>query len=207
MHTRPEIRPRQRHVLRRTAAALSRAEGTSFVELIVVMAIMGAILAGVATAFANAMRAESDQTERVGAQDAARTSLIRMRRDIRCAGGIPALTINAYGGVTLTLTVPSTACPAVTTATAGVMWCTIPVTGSTSRYRLYRETSGNCDGVGTTYMTDYLTTRALWTIPSCTSGRLPTVSASLPINTKPMTRGARTFTLQDSITLRNADLC
>lgn len=194
------------HVLRRAAGALSRADGTSFVEMIVVMAVMGAVLGGIVTAFASATRAQSDQTERIVAQDAARNSLIRMRRDIRCASATT-VTTNAYGGTTLALSVPSTACPAVTTASAGVMWCTIPVTGSTLRYRLYRETSGNCDGVSTTYMTDYLTTASLWTIPSCTSGRLPSVSASLPINTDPTNRSGRTFTLRDSISLRNANLC
>lgn len=171
------------------------------------LAVMGAVVAGITTAFASSMRAQNDQTERIVAQDSARTSFTRMRRDIRCSGGTPTVTTNAYGGTTLTLTVAATACPAVTTAGAGVMWCTIPVTGSTSRYRLYRETSGNCDGVSSTFMTDYLTTGSPWTIPSCTSGRLPSVSASLPINTNPTGRAGRTFTLLGSITLRNANTC
>jgi type II secretory pathway pseudopilin PulG len=171
------------------------------------MAVMGVLLGTIATVFGNTTRAQSDQTERIIAENGAQTSLIRMRRDIRCASGTPTIATNAYGGNTLTLAVPSTACPAVTTATAGVMWCTIPVSGSTSRYRLYRETSGNCDGVSTTYMADYLTSAVLWTVPSCTSGRLPTVSASLPVNTEPTRRAGRTFTLQDSIALRNASLC
>ena len=169
---------------------------------------MAIVLVGLVTAFTNSTKAQTDQTARMIAQDSARTSLIRMRRDIRCASGTPTVTTNAYSGKTLSLSVPSTACPAVTTATTGVMWCTIPyTTGSTNRFRLYRETSGNCDGVGTTFVADYLTSVTAWTVPTCTTGTLPTVTVSLPINTDPVNRSSRTFTLSDTIALRNANLC
>ena len=206
MSSRSTTYSRSRAVIASAASRLAQSRGTTLVELVVAMAIMGIVVGGIVTAFASSTRAQTDQTERLTAQNDARMSLIRMRRDIRCASAATTTT-NAYGGKTLSLSVPSTACPAVTTSASGVMWCTIPVTGSTSRYQLFRETSGNCDGASTTFMADYLTSATVWTIPSCTTGRLPTTSVSLPINSKPTTRASRTFTLQDSIALRNANLC
>ena len=198
-----------KHVRPRTGwPVLASADGQTLVEILAGMVVMAIVMAGLVTAFVNSTRAQTDQTGRMIADDAARTSLIRMRRDIRCASGTPTVTANAYSGKTLSLSVPPTACPAVTTATTGVMWCTIPyTTGSTNRFRLYRETSGNCDGVGATYAADYLTSANAWTVPTCTSGALPTVMVSLPVNTDPVSRSSRTFTLTDTITLRNADLC
>ena len=83
-----------------------------------------------------------------------------MRVDIHCASAVLPPQHNAYGGFTLTMTETKGICPTVTQLPSGVQWCTIPVAGSTTRYQLFRETSGDCDGVDTTLVVDYVTAPA-----------------------------------------------
>src|SRR4029453_5193242 len=77
------------HVMRervRTAAAAQ--DGFTLTEMLVVLAILGGVLAGVTVRLTGALNSQSDQTNRTQAQQDARLGLDRMRREIRCASDI-----------------------------------------------------------------------------------------------------------------------
>jgi type II secretory pathway pseudopilin PulG len=184
------------------------------IELLVVMVIMLIILAPLSGSFASALGAQVDQTRRFDAQENARQSLDRMRKDIHCAHGVTDPYTNAAGGQTIVLTETNTTgtaeCPGLIQQNASaVQWCTVPVTGAVNRYQLYRENDANntCDGAASTFMVDYLTQAALWASPTCVTGQFPTVAVTMPVNIDPVKHGASTYTLSDEIALRNGDLC
>jgi type II secretory pathway pseudopilin PulG len=187
-----------------------REDGYTLFETLIVMVILLVVIAALADGFASATKAQVDQEHRATDQEAARLSLDRMRRDIHCASfaNQPVQTTDAGGnpnGYLLNLTETANQCPAVTTGSAGVQWCTIKV--GANRYQLYRENSGNCDGTNSTFEEDYITTPNIWTVPSCSAGRFPTVQIDMPINRDPVSRPGRTYELKDEIALRNANLC
>jgi prepilin-type N-terminal cleavage/methylation domain-containing protein len=189
-------------------------DGMTLVEMLIVMAVLGLVLAPLSAAFASAFSTELSQGNRFQAEQSARLALNRMRKDMHCGHAVGGLTANTGGGWTLLLTQTNASgvaeCPGlVQTNAASVQWCTVPVAGATSRYRLFREndTSQSCDGTVSTFETDYLTRADLWTQPACTSGNYPTVAVTLPVNVDPVKHPASTYELDDEIALRNADPC
>jgi prepilin-type N-terminal cleavage/methylation domain-containing protein len=212
-------------------ARLREEHGYTLFELLTVVAIMGFVLTGLTTSFAAGLNAEAGTIRRADAQQNARLALDRMRIDVHCASGAPAPQENPYGGFTLTLTESPNVCPAVTTTSSGVQWCTIPYMGSTTHWQLFRFLGtqlSDCDGVGvSTLMFDYITpppagwptnsgtspTPAdwngnLWPTPAtCPVGSLPVVAVSLTVNVDPITHPERAYNLGDSIALRNALRC
>jgi prepilin-type N-terminal cleavage/methylation domain-containing protein len=216
----------------RLVRARAREEaGYTLLELLTVVAIMGIVLAGVTTSFAAGLNAETGTIRRAQAQQNARLALDRMRIDVHCASGAPAPQENPYGGFTLTLTESPDICPAVTTTSSGVQWCTIPYAGSTTHWQLFRFLGtqlSDCGGGGvSTLLVDYITPPAsgwpsnggtsptpadwdgnLWpTAPSCPAGRLPVVALSMTVNVDPDGHPDRAYELTDSIALRNALRC
>jgi prepilin-type N-terminal cleavage/methylation domain-containing protein len=188
--------------------------GMTLVEMLIVMAVLGLVLAPLSAAFASAFGAELDQGNRFQAQESARLALNRMRKDMHCAHAVGGIVANAQGGLTLVLTQTNASgvaeCPGlVQPNAASVQWCTVPVAGATSRYRLFREndTNQSCDGTVSTFETDYLTRADLWTQPTCTTGNYPTVAVTLPVNVDPVNHAQSTYELDDQIALRNADPC
>ena len=205
--------------------------GYTLFELLTVLVVMGLVLAGVTTSFAAGLNAESGTIRRAQAQQNARLALDRMRIDIHCASGAPAPQENPYGGFTLTLTESPNICPAVTTSSSGVQWCTIPYSGSTTHWQLFRFLGtqlSDCGGGGvSTLLVDYITRPAggwpsnsgtsptpsdwdgdLWpTVPSCPTGSLPVVSVSMTVNVDPDTHPERAYNLTDTIALRNSLRC
>lgn len=220
------------HGLRQDEAP-SRADeaGYTLVELLVVMAILGVVLLGLTTAFAAGLSAEAGAMRRATAQENARIALTRMRTDIHCASAAPAPEANPYGGFTLTLTQSPNACPAVTTTSSGVQWCTIPHPDSPARWRLYRFLGTQLEDCGgstaSTLLVEYVAEPAsgwpvntgtdpapaswggnLWpTAPACPAGNLPTVAVQMTMNVDPVNRPNERYELQDTIALRNAPRC
>jgi type II secretory pathway pseudopilin PulG len=198
--------------VRQLRRRLQAEAGFSLVEVTVVMVVMLAILAPLTYSFIAADRAQLDQTRRFDAQQNARQALDRMRKDIHCAHAANDPYTNPAGGKTLILTetnngVPE--CPGlVQTGASGVQWCTIPVSGFTNRYRLYRENDPNttCDGTASTFMVDYLTRADLWGSPTCVSGQYATVDLTMPVDTEASNSGG-SYTLADEIAIRNGDIC
>jgi hypothetical protein len=154
-----------------------------------------------------------------------------MRVDIHCASAAPAPQENPYGGFTLTLTESPSTCPSVTTTSSGVQWCTIPVSGSTTHWQLFRFLGTlltDCNGsASSTLLIDYITPPSagwpsnsgtdpaptdwdgnLWpTAPTCSTGSLPAVAIQLTVNVDPVGHVSERYQLQDSIALRNAPRC
>jgi len=205
--------------------------GYTLLELLVVLSIMGLVLTGLTSSFASGLSAEAGSMRRAQAQQNARLALDRMRIDIHCASAAPAPQENPYGGFTLTLTESPSVCPAVTTTSSGVQWCTIPQAGSTTHWQLFRYLGtqlADCGGGGvSTLLVDYITPPEsgwpsnpdtsptptdwdgnLWpTVSTCPVGRLPVSAVSLTVNVDPDTHPERAYTLSDSIALRNAPRC
>lgn len=188
--------------------------GMTLIEMLVTIAILGLVLAPLATAFTSAFSAELSQGNRFQAEQAARMSLNRLRKDMHCAHAVGGLAANTSGGWTMVLTETNASgvpdCPGlVQPNAASVQWCTVPVVGASSRFRLYRENDANqsCDGSVSTFEVDYLTTGNLWAQPACTTGNYPTVSVALPVNVDPVKHPSSTYELDDQIALRNADPC
>ena len=212
-------------------ARLRDEAGYTLFELLTVLTIMGVVLMGLTTSFAAGLNAEAGTVRRAQAQQNARVALDRMRIDIHCASGAPAPQENPYGGFTLTLTESPNMCPAVTTSSSGVQWCTIPYSGSTTHWQLFRYLGtqlSDCGGGGvSTLLVDYVTppssgwpsntgtspTPADWdgnlwpTTASCPVGSLPVVALSMTVNIDPVSHPDRAYNLTDSIALRNALRC
>lgn len=212
-------------------ARLRDEAGHTLFELLTVVTIMGLVLTGLTTSFAAGLSAEAGTVRRAQAQQNARLALDRMRTDIHCASGAPAPQENPYGGFTLTLTESPSVCPAVTTTSSGVQWCTIPYSGSTTQWQLFRYLGtqlSDCGGGGvSTLLVDYITVPTsgwptnsgtsptpldwdgnLWPTPAtCPAGSLPVVLLSMTVNVDPVTHPERAYNLSDSIALRNALRC
>jgi len=186
--------------------------GFSLVEVTVVMVVMLAILAPLTYSFIAADRAQVDQTRRFDAQQNARQALDRMRKDIHCAHAANDPSTNASGGQTLLLTETNNGvaeCPGlIQSGASAVQWCTVPVSGFTNRYRLYRENDPNttCDGSLSTFMVDYLTRADLWGSPTCISGQYATVDLTMPVDIA-AGDGGGAYSLSDEIAIRNGDIC
>ena len=203
------------HVTRRFSAQA----GYTLIELIVVMALLGVIMGAIAVGFTSASRAQSDQVARADDQESAREALERMRTDIHCASGAQAQpTLDALGnptgtGYTLQLAVSQNCNAGVTTGSNGVQWCSVSVGGSTTRYAIYRTTSGNCGATDAVFQVDYITSYGsitggnFWSLPACTPGRLQGVTVNMPVNRTPVTRPDATYDLVDTIAMRNAPAC
>jgi prepilin-type N-terminal cleavage/methylation domain-containing protein len=199
--------------------------GFTLIELVVVMTILITVLLGLTTVMISGTNAEVGIAKRQQAQSNARIALSRMRLDIHCASAALPPEENGLGGFTLTLTETQNVCPTVTTLPSGVQWCTIPYAGDPTRFQLFRETAGNCDGVGTTLVVDYIAAPPagwpantavsptpadyagnIWpTTPACAAGSLPTVSVDLDVNPDPTHPGA--YELKDAIAPRNSLPC
>jgi prepilin-type N-terminal cleavage/methylation domain-containing protein len=187
--------------------------GFTLVEMLVVMAVMLMVLAGITGAYVSAQTAQIDQTRRLDAQENARLALDRMRKDIHCAHGVTDPYLNDSGGWTIVMTETNTTgeaeCPGLLqTNASGVQWCTIPVAGATNRFQLFRENDPDeqCDGTDATFMTDYLTRADLWASPTCIVGQYPTVEVTMPVDVDP-SKAPGSYQLGDEIALRNGDIC
>jgi prepilin-type N-terminal cleavage/methylation domain-containing protein len=190
------------------SAALSGQAGYTLIELLVVMGLLAIVLGGIVTAYVSANRGVVDQTQRADDQEVARITLERMRRDIHCAsGGAVQATLDSVtglptGGYTLLLTVAPGQCLGVTDTSDGVEWCTVSVGGATNRWEVYRSTNTVCDASDANFEVDHITQPQIWGT-ACSSAHLLGISIDMPVNRDPVTRPARTYTLRDTIALRN----
>ncbi len=198
----------------RLARVVCPEEGMTLVELLVAMALMGIILTPIIGTMVSMSSAQARQANVVLAQEQARLALERMRKDIHCAHSVDPPQDNASGGVTLILNETNTTgvvdCPGLLAFnSAAVQWCTVPVTGYSNRYRLYREDdpTTTCDGTESVFQVDYLTHSSIWTTPSCTGGQYPTVAVAFAMDVFPSTTNEGHYNLDDQIALRNGSAC
>ena len=169
---------------------LGREQGYTVVELLVSMAILGAVMGAVTVLFVQASTAEVDLQHRFEAQQHARLALDKLRRETHCAS---AATVATPSSVTLTL---ASYCP---TGNGSVTWCTV---GSGSRYSLRRKVGATCDGTGVRWA-DYLTTGNVFTYTPQSTTSLAKLHVDFPINVRP-SKSVRAYELVDDIVLRNS---
>ncbi|HUP52809.1 MAG TPA: type II secretion system protein, partial [Longimicrobiales bacterium] len=167
--------------------------GYTMVELLVVMSIMGAVMGGLTTVFVSAAKAELDMNRRFQAQQNARVALARVRRETHCATSVTP----AGPASTVTLNLP-VQCKI---ATGAITWCALPVTGSPSRYKLYRSLADPCgDGDDAVYA-DYLTSDMLFEHKIQTDASLGSLKVTLPVDIDTSKPGS--YTLEDTLVMRN----
>jgi prepilin-type N-terminal cleavage/methylation domain-containing protein len=184
--------------------------GYTLVETLVVMSLLVIVIGSIADAFSSASKTEVDQTSRASDQESARLTVQRLRRDIHCASSAQVQqTRDALGnpvtpvGYTLSLAVDPGICLAVTTSASNtVQWCTVQKDGAGQRFGVYRTISGNCNATDAVFQVDYVTTAQIWSMV-CPPTQLQAVAVNMPVNRDPIIRAGRTYTLQDTIALRN----
>ena len=179
-------------------------EGYTLIELIVVMAILGTVVAGLTTVFVSGSAAELDLNLRFQAQQQGRLALGKLRSDVHCASAAQAQTIGAYPGVKLAVS-------SCYSTTPTISWCVVPVTTTPARYAVYRSTatSNICASADTTrlILADYLTTdTGVFTTGTISRYALQTVSVDVKVSAN-ATTSKDVYELTDSIVARNAPRC
>jgi type II secretory pathway pseudopilin PulG len=138
--------------------------------MLVVLAILGIVLAGLTALFEGASRAQSDQTYRGQAQQDARLALDKLRREIHCASTIS--TPSGWPASSVTITLGSWCTGAAAGTTTTVTWCTKDKNGTTppaagaQPYTLWRYVAGSCSGTGTKWASNLVDT------PFVTAGKI-----------------------------------
>lgn len=169
---------------------LAREDGYTIIELLVSLAILGAVMGAVTVLFVSASTAEIDLQQRFEAQQSARLALDKLRRETHCAS---AASVATASSVTLTL---ATYCP---TGSGSVTWCTV---GSGTRYALRRKVGATCDAAGVKWA-DYLTTGNVFSYTAQSTTSLAKLHVDFPVNVKP-SNSVRAYRLVDDIVLRNS---
>ena len=137
----------------RAGCSRSRAQdGFTLAEMLVVLAILGIVLAGLTQLFTSALKSQTDQTNRTQAQQDARLALDKLRREIHCASGVTPTSGYPASAITVTL---GSYCPTAGGAATTVTWCTkdkngtSPPAAGAQPYTLWRYTGAACSGTGT----------------------------------------------------------
>lgn len=170
--------------------------GYTLPELLSVMVILGVVTGSLTTMLVQGSNAQIDMNNRFQAQQEARLALDRLRREVHCASDLSPRPAGSVASVTLVL--PSQCASAG--GNANITWCTLGV--APNRWALWRYPGTACSGSGTR-VADYLTAANVFTF-SAASGELSKLSVSFPVDIKPGA-GAKAYTLQDEIVLRNSN--
>ena len=178
----------------RIANRLRRDErGYTLVELMTVLVILGTVVGALTGVFVSASSAEIEMNKRFQAQQDARMSLDRLRRETHCASSITP----AGPATTVTLNLPAQC----KVATGLVSWCALPVGSSTTRFRLYRSVASPCgDAVDRVYA-DYLTSQDVFNHTVQSSASLGKLAVTLPVDLDPAKQGQ--YRLEDTLVMRN----
>lgn len=153
-----------RDVSRRAWQRAARHDGFTLAELLVVLAILGTVLAGLTALFTAGIKTQTDQTNRTQAQQDARLGLDKLRREIRCASSLTPTSGYPASAVTITL---GSWCPTAGGAST-VTWCTVPSAGGAQPYTLWRYVGTTCSGTGTKWASNLVDSAS----PSVPSGKI-----------------------------------
>lgn len=171
---------------------LGREGGYTLIELLLVCAILGTVLASLTVLFVSASTTQIDMNRRFRAQQDARVAVDKVRREVHCSNQITPAGVSAG----ITVQIPSQ-CP--TGATPGIPGgsvtnVTYDVVGSGQRFQLRRNT---------VVVADYISEQSAFKydapVTGTSRGRL---RMTLPINTKPTDVG-KEWRLVADIVLRN----
>ena len=179
-------------MIERVRSRLRGEAGYSLVEMLTVMVIMSIVFSGITQIFVSGSKAQIDQDNRFRAQLATRLAMDKVRKDVHCASDLAA----GYTTSSITLKLPS-GCGGDTS------WCTVAVTGYTSRYRLYRQSGSTC-GTSGTMVADYLTGAAVF--PQYLHSVGCSCLASLRVDFLVSNKGSSldAYELTDTVFLRNS---
>jgi prepilin-type N-terminal cleavage/methylation domain-containing protein len=198
----------------RLRAIVRDERGFSLIELLTALAILLTVMLTLTTLMVSATRSEVDLTRRVQAQQETRLALEMIRHEIHraCKAEHVDLTNGAIvtpGSVqTNVRLVPpvSSGCPATTNLATAVTWC-MGATSDPQRWALRRIVGlatfpATCSGGRKE--ADYITTSAVFTLPTPPSGSLMKLSVNFPVDIDP-NDGKRRYRLEDSLVLRNSE--
>lgn len=172
-------------------ARLGDETGYSLVELVVAVALLAILMAGLSDMFTSAERANSDASARMTSQQNVRVAFDRIEYDARCASSASILS----SGAGVHLAFPSQTIPCAH-ATGNITWCV-------SSGSLVRIVGSDCSTAGSTFVTSITsaTPFSCYTIPGITSP-LPQLKVLLSVNAT--TRNSDKTSATDYITMRNA---
>jgi type II secretory pathway pseudopilin PulG len=171
---------------------LTREGGYTLIELLLVCAILGTVLASLTVLFLSASSSQIDMNRRFRAQQDARVAVDKMRREIHCANQITPAGLSTGITVRIPSQCPSGSSPGVSGgSTTDVIY---DVVGSGQRFQLRRNT---------VVLADYVSEQSAFSytapVASTSLGRL---RLTLPINTTP-TNTLKEWRLVADIVLRN----
>jgi prepilin-type N-terminal cleavage/methylation domain-containing protein len=166
---------------------LGRQGGYTLIELLLVCAILGTVLASLSVLFVSASGSQIDMNRRFRAQQDARVAVDKMRREIHCASAITP----AGNSSAITVTLPGQCPTAVGLALTTVVYDMQLV--SAGRWQLRRA------GVK---VADYVTAQNVFTYTAPATGKLGNLRVELPVNVRPNQTGL-TWRLVADIVLRN----
>jgi type II secretory pathway pseudopilin PulG len=164
--------------------------GTSIVELLTAMTILGTVLGALTGLFVTGVKSQVDLTDRVQAQNNAVVAMSKLRRDVNCASAWSA-------GSTATSASLTTSC----VASGTVSWCTTLT--SPNRYALRRRTTSGTCGTSDPLVADWLRSGSVFAYQDSTTGGLlrSKMRATLEMRAPKMTAS---YTLCDVLVLRNS---
>ena len=176
----------------RIVRRLGREAGYTLIELLLVCAILGTVLASLTILFVSASKSQIDANRRYRAQQDARVAVDKVRREVHCASQITPAGVSTG----ITVQIPSQ-CP--TGATPGIPGGSLTnvvydVVGSGQRFQLRRNAAIVADYVSEQNAFSYTAP-----VASTSRGRL---RMTLPINVEP-TNPAKEWRLVADIVLRN----
>ena len=168
--------------------------GYSVVELLTVMSILSVILGGLVSVFVAGSNADADLNRRYQAQTDARVAIDKLRREVHRACDV------ASGASTTAVTFYFPSASGCVSDSSTVSWC---VTGSGSRFAVYRIQAASCTGATAKYA-DYLTSSSVFTMIAgdATNHALSRLHVDLNINRTP-TKTVNAYHLADDIAFRN----
>lgn len=191
------------------------ARGFTLVELVVVLAVLGILVAALSTVFVSGSQAEADLNARFQAQQSARLALDELRRDVHCG-----TTASPSGSSAIVRVDVPSGC--ATGAMSYVLWCTASVGGSSSRYALWRipDSASNTTvppaatcptgDTGAVAWADHLSAGTVFTYTagSGVAGheQLPELAVDFPVNVNAGKGGAGNegaYELKDTLVLSN----
>jgi prepilin-type N-terminal cleavage/methylation domain-containing protein len=176
--------------LRALAGRSTHERGYTLIELMIAMAILAFVLAGLTTLFVSGANAELDMNRRFQAEQHAALALKKLRREIHCAkeasttGGVLTVELESYcrGG-------PAT-----------IVWCTASL--GSGRFGLFRSTDATCDASDVRWA-DFLTQASIFSFEH-PDGSLQKIAIVLPVDLDP-TRSPAPYRIEDAIVLRNSE--
>ena len=165
--------------------------------MLVVLAILGTVLGGLAGVFSSALRAEVDMNQRFQAQQNARLALGKLRRELHCARQAFVQPDGSAVTIVSAVTANTTYCRAGQST-----WCAVSVPGAAVSYALYRKSGATCDATGTR-MARWLTTSGVFQLVPAVAGSRSRVAITLSVDVDSRT-ATRRYRLYDEITMRGS---